>query len=527
MAGKAPPCVTMMLCVAGCSTTSSGTLPHSRTLPPPNFDANGVATRATTPVWDETPVQRAAVDPKAPVPTPKPVTIDVPISALKGKPPSAPVLATKFEAVPESYLTTGKASAPKVTKRPFFTPLVPTPPAPTIPETEVVDANAMLGLLVADLPKDSVVIPEPIPYPQYVSVGPEYFGIGSDIAPYVVEPSERSPQREQRFALQEPVGLRPQWPAADLSETTGDYAPMPRRRPSRPLPEQPAPEVQIAALVPPRPEPSPKRVPSDPIPRTPARTAGERVSGSNQRADLLAGTGVTTALPRAKPVREAEPAASENPQYRVRLDPVETPAENVVASLLPEPGIVTEPLPDLSVVTRDDLSGAEAIMPLPRRKPPQRASVRFSGKTSNITPATAQGIATQPANDSAAQVSCLVSRGSNERMILICEGIDVPQAHVFRAVVEGESAFRGLRAFDPPEHIVSSFGFNTERFHAMSQGPRSARDLAFLRALRKSGKTIRVKGRDFDMYLMKGDNRLATVLVEQLATAQPLKAVGQ
>ena len=526
MAGKAPPCITMMLCVAGCSTTDSGSLPHSRTLPPPNYDVNGTPARTTEPVWDRVKtVEQAANKPVTPleVPKPKPVAIDVPMSVLADKPHSAPALSTSFETVPESYLTTGSTVAKPSNKRPFFTPLSPTPPAP---DTQVVDANAMLGLLIADLPPDSVVVPEPIPYPQYVSVGPEYFGIGSDIAPYVLDPADKAPQ-DQRFALHEPVALRPQWPISESDEISGEHVPMPRRRPSLPLPEEPAPEIQFAAIVPPRPEPSPKRVPADPIPRSPSRTASERVSASNQRNDPFEDAGITTALPRAKPIRESSPTTPDAPQYRVRLDPVETPDENVFASLSDEPPILTEPLPNLSVVTNDSPERDEVYPPLPRRKPPQRASVRFSNQTPKITPAKSQAIASQPANDTAAQVNCHVSQGSNARMILICEGIDVSQANVFRAVVEGESAFRGLRPFDAPDQIVARYGFNAERFHAMSQGPRSARDLAFLRALRKSGKSIRIKGRDFEMYLMKGDNRLATVLVEQVATVQPLNAVGQ
>ncbi len=527
MAGKAPPCITMMLCVAGCSTTSTGELPHSRTLPPPNFDVNGTPARTTQPVWDRQPVKRAASTPKAPLPTTKPVSIEVPMPVLADKRSNAPVLATQFEAVPDSYLKTGSTASPQSAEKPFFTPLPLAPIAPSTPETQVVDANALLGLLVTEMPPNSVVIPEPIPYPQYVSVGPEYFGIGSDIAPYVIDPNADTPLPENQYTLREPVALRPQWPVAEANEGTGEYNPVPRRRPSRPLPEEPAPEIQIAAIVPPRPEPSPKRAPSDPIPRSPARTTADRVSGSTRRSDPQDEAIITTALPRAKPLRDVEPDVVDTPQYRVRLDPVETPAENVFASLNAEPPILTVPLPDLSVVSNEEQARDDFYPPLPRRKPPQRASVRVSGKTTNITPDTSQAIATQPANDSAAQVNCLVSLGSNDRMILICEGIDVSQAHVFRAVVEGESAMRGLRRFDATDQIVASYGFNAERFHAMSQGPRSARDLAFLRALRKSGKSVRVKGRDFEMYLMKGDNRLATVLVEQVTTIQPLNAVGQ
>ena len=527
MAGKAPPCVTMMLCVAGCSTTSTGELPHSRVLPPPNFDVNGTPARSTQPVWDRKPVKRVASGPKAPLPTSKPVTIEVPMPVLEKKQPSAPVLTTQFEVVPEAYLTTGSTEAPKSAQQPFFTPLTSNSSVPSVPETQVVDANALLGLLITEMPPNAVVIPEPIPYPEYVSVGPEYFGVDSDIAPYVIDPTGNTPQREKQYARRDPVALRPQWPDAEIDAATGEYNPLPRRRPSNPLPDQPAPDIQFAAIVPPRPEPSPKRVPSDPTPRAPARTASERTSGSTQRSDPLDQADLRTGLPRAKPVREAELPSPDAPQYRVRLDPVETPAENITASLNPGPPILTEPLPDLSIALEEEPVRGDLYPPLPRRKPPQRASVRFSDKTTHITPASSQAIASQPANDTAAQVNCLVSRGSNDRMILICEGIDVSQAHVFRAVVEGESAFRGLRLFDPTDQIVKSYGFNAERFHAMSQGPQNARDLAFLRALRKSGKSVRIKGRDFEMYLMKGDNRLATVLVEQVATVQPLNAVGQ
>ncbi len=514
MAGKAPPYVTMMLCVAGCSSTTSGTLPHSRALPPPNFDVNGVATRSTQPVWDEQPIaQPATAAPKAPLPTPKPVTAEAPPNTPKIQLPKAPVLATQFKAVPDSYLSSGSTQVQKTAKRPFFTPLaLPVPLEPAKKEMPHVDAQAILEPLTVELPLNSVVLPEPIPYPQYVAVGPEYFGASSDIAPYVLDPRNRSPEQDKNFARQDPVALRPQRSTAEANGVPERFSPLPRRRPSLPLPEDQTPNVQIAAIVPPRPEPSPRRAPPDP-------------------------------MPRLKPLREPEIRSPNEPvdapQYRVRLNPEQTATDNIIASLNVEPPILTAPLPDLSIVVPEDQTNdqtaeqaieqadAGIVTPLPRRKPPQRASVRFSGKTATDDANGSQSIATQPANDSAAQVNCLVNQGSNDRMILICEGIDVSQAHVFRAVVEGESAFRGLRPFDTPEKIVSSYGFNAERFHAMSQGPRSARDLAFLRALRKSGKTVRAKGRDFEMYLMKGDHQLATVLVEQFTGSEQLNAVGQ
>ena len=551
MAGKAPPCITMMLCVAGCSTTSTGTLPHSRTsFPPPNFDVNGAASPSTNSITSN-PTQAVLGAPAVPSPLQKPVTIDVPMPVVERKAPRGPVLSTRFEDVPESHLTGGLKVARKPAKKPFFTALAQNTEPSSAPETPVidanaflnlsttdeppalnegpaVDANAMLGLLTAERPPNAVILPEPISYPQYVEVGPEYFGADSDIAPYILDPTGQSPQRDQQYARLDPAALRPQRPAADAAIETGENFPTPQRRPSRPLPEQPAPEVQTVAIVPPRPEPSPKRVPSDPIPRTPARTAGERISSSSQRGDPVEDGGLNKVTPREKTKSKPKRAiaeAPESPQYLVRLDPAQ-PTDNVVASLNAEPAILTEPLPDLSVVRTSDPAEDRNWSPTPKRKPPQRASVRFANRNTDIPAAVPKAIATQPANDSGARVGCHVNRGSNDRMILICKGIDVSQAHVFRAVVEGESAFRGLRAFDESDDIVSNYGFNAERFNAMSQGPRSARDIAFLRALRESRKTVRMKGRAFDMYLMKGDNSLATVLVEQAASVEPLKAVG-
>ena len=126
----------------------------------------------------------------------------------------------------------------------------------------------------------------------------------------------------------------------------------------------------------------------------------------------------------------------------------------------------------------------------------------------------------QPAEATGAETAlspadCFVNRGSNERMILVCQGNDVSPSQVFRAVTEGESAFRGLRDFDTADRVIGTYGFNTTRFRAISQGPSDATDLAFLRALRRSRRSVQVKGRPFDMYLMKGDRSVATVLIEQ------------
>jgi len=151
MAGKAPPCITMMLCVAGCSTTSTGTLPHSRTLPPPNYDVNGVAARTTEPVWDRRPSNKVTGAPDVALAQQKPVTIDVPMPVVEGKSPSGPVLTTKFETVPESHLTGGSKVAEKSAKRPFFTPLRQPVSPPSDESASVIDANAFLDLPLTDL----------------------------------------------------------------------------------------------------------------------------------------------------------------------------------------------------------------------------------------------------------------------------------------------------------------------------------------------------------------------------------------
>jgi len=179
------------------------------------------------------------------------------------------------------------------------------------------------------------------------------------------------------------------------------------------------------------------------------------------------------------------------------------------------------PPADFSIVTSDELAADSLFAPQPRQKPRRgRDGLQVAGTVSGVTTKRLNSITTKPANDIRPPSVCLVNRGSNDRMILICEGVDVSKSDIFRSVVEGESAFRGLRLFDETPAVIDSYGFNPERFNAMSQGPRSARDLAFLRALRESRQQIRVKGRLFDLYLMKGDKRLATVLIEQVSEVE-------
>ena len=90
VASKIPPCVTVMVWVAGCSATTPQDMPYSRSMPPPDFDRTPKAE------------QRIASRPIPPRPAPEPVTVNMPMAVLQGPPPS--VLATQFEAVPDTYL---------------------------------------------------------------------------------------------------------------------------------------------------------------------------------------------------------------------------------------------------------------------------------------------------------------------------------------------------------------------------------------------------------------------------------------
>jgi len=312
---------------------------------------------------------------------------------------------------------------------------------------------------------------------------------------------------------------------------------MPRSRPSE-QPPDPAPSqnVEVAGILAPRPTPDPRRAPTEQAPRLPFRITTERLPALQPREDTLEDidqkrqsltkseppkpSGWSSAVQKelATP-RTPEDRPPELPLYKVIVSPAEN-LDTELASLSPEISLADIAPPDLSLVTSDDLAAGSAYAPPPRKKPTRTPEgLQVAGTASGVQTRSLKSIETRAANDSTA-ASCLVNKGSNDRMILVCEGVDVSKAQVFRAVVEGESAFRGLRAFDSTQDVLTIYGFNAERFNAMSQGPRSARDLAFLRALRKSGREIRVKGRPFDLYLMKGDNRLATVLIEQASDVE-------
>ena len=557
MASKVTPCVTMMICVAGCSSTTTERLPYSRDLPPPEFDWTEVTPERLKP--DKLPERieklraaRKAQKAQQARRASKPVTVDVPIAVLKDVPPPKPPIRTQFETVPDSYFEGIAVAAKAPDEKPFFTPLkthVLLPPETGRKPTPVKTAQEILKPLIERETPRAITIAEPIAYPQYVSVGPEYFGLDSDIAPYVISRSETVPiAPRQAFAAA--ATAAPSVSAPVSSPTPQRVAerlvPVPRSRPyvgRRQPPPEPQPEQRIAAIIPPRPDPEPRREPSEPQPRLPARPPSERLSSPILRDDELDGFSVSASTPppddtarRSGWATAAEKALSEprtladaspdTPVYRVRVTP-DVPQLAEVASLGSLP--VTDEVisPEFSVIRDSLIAAVNDMPPLPREKPLRPKGIQVAGSSTGVRTQPPQPVTTLPANDPKTSVSCLVNRGSNDRMILICEGVDVSQAQVFHAVIEGETAFRGLRRFDETEAIISAYGFNTERFVAMSQGPKSARDLAFLRALRNSGKQVQVKGRTFDLYLMKGDLNLATVLVEQVAASDVPAAVNQ
>jgi len=283
--------------------------------------------------------------------------------------------------------------------------------------------------------------------------------------------------------------------------------PVPRSRPfisRHGPPPEPQPEQRIAAIVAPRPDPAPRRVPTEPAPRVPVRTPSERLTAPILRDDAMDeiaalstpepldddvrrsgwSTAVEKALSEPPTLTDAAPDA---PVYRVRVTP-ETPQLTEIASL-GDAAVVDEVIsPEFSIIRDSLIAAVNDMPPLPREKPLRPKGIQVAGSSTGVTTHSGPPLTTQPANDPKALVSCLVNR---------------------------------------TETIISAYGFNTERFIAMSQGPRSARDLAFLRALRNSGKQVQVKGRTFDLYLMKGDLNLATVLVEQVAASDAPAAVNQ
>lgn len=256
----------------------------------------------------------------------------------------------------------------------------------------------------------------------------------------------------------------------------------------------------------------------------------EIVSGDGRyRVEAAPLAPVRAALPVSKPIETVAIAPQTTPVPRA----VAAPPEIETAALPPVPAEVADPYETLEpvqtaivvpappappVLTEAMLTDASALAPLAEISrteavaPPVRAAQPLPDTTRM---AKAPDRAVVPPDAALSPGDCFVSRGSNERMILVCEGKNISQSQVFRAVTEGESAFRGLRPFDSTERVIGTYGFNASRFHAMSRGPRSERDVTFLRALRRSRRSVQIKGRPFDMYLMKGDRSLATVLVEQ------------
>lgn len=501
---RVPPYITVMVCIAGCSSTTSQDLPYSQGLPPPDFNR--------VPQPSE---QRITKQPAAPErPAPKPITVDVPMAVQQGPPP--PQIVTTFEPVDPPVAEPAHLSEADAPAKPFFTPLQ--------------SAEAIMEPLVRAEPQDMPVQPKPIQYAQYVSVGPEYFGAGSEIAPYVISRADTPRRPNPDVTEPQTVALRPDRVLSEsgrYSVTTDVVAPVVYSAPPRDLPRAPAPQdmpAQIAALMPPRGAPQQKRSPIEPAPRDPFRHGPDRLSLPTLRDETLK----TEAGAEAPKLWKAEvKRASPLP----RLKHAQTPqvAANEAATAAPWLTAVTPTLaPAPTLVDEQPERELYRVTLAPPTQPATRVTSLDPSPT--LVEPVFQGPTLQAVKPSIAQATpispCLVAKGSNARMILVCKGIEVPQSEVFRAVVEGESAFRGLRRFDEPDSIVAAYGFNSARFMAMTLGPRTARDLAFLRSLRKSGKTVRVKGHPFDLYLMKGDHSLATVLVQRVAATETQPAAA-
>ncbi len=537
MSSKVTPCVTIMICVAGCSSTTSQDLPHTRSLPMPDFDVVETSNVEVDTIDHKKAPTTLLAKPNANVAN-KPSTVDLPVGIFKETPPPRPTFTAKFETVPDSFLKGALRERKSLQVKPFFTTLKPQAPTPPKP---LQTAEAILEPVIKVNPPQTIIVPEPIAYTEYVSVGPEYFGHDSEIAPYVISRAPNAPIPNKNYVVAKPVAILPKTFASEANNHNKANklpVPLPRLRPSQPGPDpQPVPETEFVGILPPRPTPDPRRTPPEPVPRIPIRVATDRLAVLPPRKDTLEeierkretrvknkppkSSGWSSAAEKAlrglKAPRDEQP---DPPVYRVTVAPPTRP-DTKIASLSPSIEPVDIVPSNLSEVTSNDPVAGKVFTPLPKKKPdPRPEGIQVAGSLSGVRTRSPRTLQTPPANDRAVSSNCLVNKGSNERMILVCEGVDVSKAEVLRAIVEGESAFRGLRKFDTMQDVIANYGFNAERFNAMSQGPRSARDLAFLRALRKSGKKIRVKGRSFDLYLMKGDIQLATVLIEQVSEVE-------
>ena len=556
MASKFGPCMTALICVAGCSQTVQQDMQGSL-VGPPRFDdtpAPALAEKASSAV-DALPESAprygdtfVASVPRESAPLPKPV-----LTARSGDAPDPAIL-------PESArpLDTRPGRNPRRARKPVRlqdTALVMAPPRPR-PERpkgpqivatrfEPVDENqperpkrawpgkvffrpletAEATRVAADRPQPlrpvvtaKRVLPEgPTEVrqaaPLYVSVGPEYFGPDSDIAPFVVSVADDRPATLEQIRTASLAPMR---------------APKPRRRV---LPE---------AVAKPSAAPEPPRV------QHRIASLGRSGGGMDAARPPRLPEGLEVAPPRMpQPARIETPDAPQLVRQAMLDRPLDRPVRT--RSDAPAPPIETAPLPPLPA-RQDTAAEATSPAPLPQPEAPARRTATapaWAPRPTAKPAATAAAPARVPppvrredpllppssiaeaAPDrqrerqkaqAPADQPCLVGRGSNDRMILVCKGRDVSPAEVLRAVIEGESAFRGLRAFDPAERIVGEYGFNPRRYAAMSQGPQDATDIAFLRDLRAAGSSVRLKGRMFDLYLMKGDAALATVLVERSAT---------
>ncbi len=498
MPNKVTPCVTMVICVAGCGTTTSTDFPYQHTLPPPVFKSAGKTdSQSQTDIKTDRPDQ----------------TIDTPAGTLEKTLP--PVLKTTFQKIPETVSLQKNTLKSTPPPKPFFTPLAqqskkndtePFRGQKNAPDNTAT-AGAMLLPLLKPMPNNVVVIPEAVIYPRYIQVGPEYFGPDSEIAPYVISRAPDQPGRDNDTIETRPLAILPKsFGEAEKHHRIAveSTMPLPQQRPAQRQPQRTAREKIIAKIYP-IPVTAPGRTPDAPQHLSPVQKTP--IAGINR--------------PELPVTADKQPKL---PLYRVKLNNPGLPKAQI-AGLSRNIGPI-DTLP--TSISELEVSPSDIkTFPKPRQKPHREDSgYQIAGTASGVTTQPYRIPAAPPANDRETALTCLVNRGSGDRMILVCEGVEVSKSDVFRAVVEGESAFRGLRSFNTAQDVIKIYGFNNERFNAMSHGPQSARDIAFLRALRNSGRHIRVKGRQFDLYLMRGDLGLATVLIEQVSdTGRPAPAL--
>ncbi len=514
MTSKVAPCVTVMFCAAGCSTTAyhAGPQQGGLTISPPTRDKVAKAPSAA-----ET-IERAVATRKVrPSPVPeRPVTVTVPLGVLMmdAAVPASPAADLRSDAVPLSIAAEERPSA----------------------------------VFAEPGPKAEFPAPATAKMRRYVTVGPEYFGTDSDIAPYVISRSSDTSRPAPNHRVTAVTSATPWQPTVSVTATPKTLArsSLPR---SRPLPQSPTPsklpkplgDGERFAALPPRPAPSPSQAPSEPSPRRPMRLPVEPTAMGVLREGSLRKPlpHETTNLPESEAILGdgllstgrglgSPPAIGDvapvTQLYRLKFEEPPQPGRDAAALSL---GTTAMPRGMAALSDAMNLPALPDDAPAPDF-PRVRLDAILRAPVEIAVPKTVN-----PANDPAKRPLCAVHRGNGHeggevRMILVCEGTELSRADLLRAVIEGESALRDLRPFDAPALSTEKFGLDAGRFAAIADRPRNAADLVFLRDLRDVRREMRLKGRDFHLYRIKGHHGTATVLVETkvaLDGALPLPAV--